>query len=305
VATTTDDDVRRRVLSSVLKPPDFQSSSSLVKVEIGAKSHRGTTRPDNEDHYLVMQLGRGLQTLATSLPKSDLPPRQFEERAYAMLVADGLGQKGSGSLAGRVALSTIANLAVHYGEWNLRIDPTTAAQVIEKGLFLYGSADQAVEARSAGIEALSEMATALTVAYSVGDHLFVGNVGHTRAYLFREGRLTRLTRDQTMASHLAETGRPVAMKQSAQDFHHVLTDVIGGAPGERPAVEIEHFRLINGDAVLLCTNGLTDAVTDNQICEVLSMRRRSREQCRMLVSLANQTCGQDNVTVILAQYEMP
>jgi len=57
--------------------------------------------------------------------------------------------------------------------------------------------------------------------------------------------------------------------------------------------------------VLLCTNGLTDAVTDPQICEVLSMRRHSREQCRMLVSLANKMSGEDNVTVVLAQYEMP
>ena len=70
MATTTDDDVRRRVLSSVLKPPDFQSSSSLVKVEIGAKSHRGVTRHDNEDHYLVMRLRRDLQTLATRDRKS-------------------------------------------------------------------------------------------------------------------------------------------------------------------------------------------------------------------------------------------
>ena len=73
----------------------------------------------------------------------------------------------------------------------------------------------------------------------------------------------------------------------------------------RPEVDIEHFRLVNGDCLLLCTNGLTDMVDDECIAETLSLRRHANEQCRILVDMANKRGGRDNVTAIVAQYEVP
>jgi len=70
-------------------------------------------------------------------------------------------------------------------------------------------------------------------------------------------------------------------------------------------VEVDRFRLINGDCVLLCTNGLTDMVGDDQIAEVLALRRSAGEQCAILTDLANDAGGKDNITVVLAQYLIP
>ena len=148
------------------------------------------------------------------------------------------------------------------------------------------------------------MTTALTIAYSAGDDLFVAHVGHSRAYLFREGELTRLTRDHTIAQHLADTNRPAAVERRAQDLRHILTDAVGAA-GAHPLVEIERFRLKNGDCVLLCTNGLTDMVNENRIADVLAHRREPRAQCAMLIDLANSAGGGDNITVVLAEYQIP
>src|SRR5688500_11500427 len=103
---------RRFALSPLLGTQDTLPSSSSVRVTIGARTHLGAVRQINEDHYLVVRLGRAQETLATSLPASDVPPT-FAESGYAMLVADGLGQDGAGSVASRVALSTIAHLALH------------------------------------------------------------------------------------------------------------------------------------------------------------------------------------------------
>ena len=113
---------RRLALSPLLGGDDTSPSSATVRVTIGARTHQGVVRQSNEDHYLVMRLGRSQETLATSLPAGDVPA-PFSESGYAMLVADGLGEDGSGSVASRVALSTIAHLALHYGKWNVRIDP--------------------------------------------------------------------------------------------------------------------------------------------------------------------------------------
>ena len=115
--------------------------------------------------------------------------RAFEECGYAMLVADGLGEGGAGSVASRVALSTIAHLALHYGQWNVRVDAATAAEIVERAEWFYSQADAAVHTRAASSPVLKGMTTALTAAYTAGDDLFIAHVGHSRAYLFRDGRV--------------------------------------------------------------------------------------------------------------------
>src|SRR5678815_2964375 len=95
---------RRAALSPLLASTEFRPLSASVKVEIGAHSGRGSSTRLNDDHYLVLHLGRHQQTIATSLSSADLPPT-FDEHAYAMLVADGLGEDGAGAVASRVSLS--------------------------------------------------------------------------------------------------------------------------------------------------------------------------------------------------------
>jgi PPM family protein phosphatase len=294
---------RRYALSTLLGKHDTPPSSASVRVTIGARTHLGAVRHINEDHYLVVRLSRGQETLATSLPASDVPPT-FAESGYAMLVADGLGLDGSGSVASRVALSTIAHLALHYGRWNLRIDPVTAEQVMERAEWFYAQADTAVHTRASSSAVLKGMTTALTIAYSAGEDLFIAHVGHSRAYLFRRGALTRLTRDDTIEQHLADTNRPAAIERRAQDLRHILTDAVG-AQGAKPLVAVERFRLLDGDCVMLCTNGLTDMVNESSIAEVLAHRREPRAQCAMLIDLANRSGGADNITVVLAEYQVP
>src|SRR5882672_2920750 len=109
---------RRRALSPVLDTETFQTLSSAVRVELGATSRRGTRRPQNDDHYLAIRLARSQAVISTSLASSDLPDN-FHEQAFAFLVADGLGDRGVGSMASRIALSTFAHLALHFGQWNV------------------------------------------------------------------------------------------------------------------------------------------------------------------------------------------
>src|SRR4026209_1882667 len=100
------DTARRAALSPIRGRDDNLPSSSSVRVNIGARSHQGTLRQRNEDHYLVVRVGREQVTLATSLSGSAVPPH-FEESGYAMLVADGLGEGGAGSVASRGAARNV------------------------------------------------------------------------------------------------------------------------------------------------------------------------------------------------------
>src|SRR5215207_5188503 len=116
-------DVRRRALLSRASPfGEFRPLSATVQVAIAARTRRGPSHAANDDHYLVLRIGRSQETLATSLSPGELPAA-FEEHGYAMLVADGLGKSGAGSVASRVALSAIAHMSLDQGHWNLRVDP--------------------------------------------------------------------------------------------------------------------------------------------------------------------------------------
>jgi protein phosphatase len=294
---------RRRVLSPVLDTERFQTLSSAVRVELGATSRRGRLRPQNDDHYLAIRLARSQAVMATSLASSDLP-ENFQEQAFAFVVADGLGDKGVGSFASRIALSTFAHLALHFGQWNVRIDRYTAAQVMDRAKRFYEKINDEVRKRGQEDAALRGMATTLTGAYSAGDDLFIAHVGHSRAYCFREGELLRLTADHTIAGRNATGPHPQAVPRSSQDLGHILTDTLGRSPA-LPEILIEHFRLRDGDRLLLCTNGLTDVLDDEQIAETLSGRRRPQEDCVALADLAAGRNGEDDVTVVLADYRIP
>jgi PPM family protein phosphatase len=281
-----------------LRPP-----SATVQVEFAARSHAGRSQTHNEDHYLIQALGRTQRTLSTSLPAADLPG-PFEEYAYVMLVADGVGGKGPGALASRVALSTLAHLALHFGQWNVRVDEQTAADIVERAEWFYQQTHDVLREKGLNRAETAGMATSLTAAYSAGDELFVAHVGHTRAYMFRTGELVQLTHDQTVASRFAEAVRPTPVAVESDDLRHILTDTIGGS-NANPEVEISRHRLVHGDCVLLCTDGLSDLVSDDGIAEVLTLRRSLDEQCTRLIDLALDRGGTDNVTVVLAQYNIP
>jgi serine/threonine protein phosphatase PrpC len=231
--------------------------------------------------------------------------RRFDEHGYAMLVADGIGGTGPGALASRVALSTLAHLALHYGRWNVRVDGPTASEIIERAEWYYRRVNEAVIERAKENPLLAGMATTMTAAYGAGDDLFLAHVGHSRAYIFRDGELTQLTNDDTVANLFAQAApRPFPVDRATEDLKHILTDTIGGGSG-KPAVQAAHFRIWDGDRVLLCTDGLISQVGDERIAEVLTLQRRLDEQCQMLIDLALEQGGPDNITVVLAQYRVP
>src|SRR5256885_10824071 len=95
---------RRRAFSPVLQVEDFRPLSSTVRVEFGAHSDGRPRQAPNEDHYLVVRLGRSQETVLTTLSEADVPQR-FIEHGYAMLVADGIGDTGAGGLASRIAIT--------------------------------------------------------------------------------------------------------------------------------------------------------------------------------------------------------
>ena len=287
------------LLTSKPTEDTFPPLSSIVRVQVAARSNRGGRRV-NTDHFLIVELGRYQRTIATNLPEGEVPVR-FEEAGYGMIVADGLGK--AGATASRLAITTLANLVLQFGKWQLRIDPDTADDVIDRAKRFYSKVDRTVTEIGSEQTDLSGMGATLTAAFSAGDTLFLAHVGHSRAYLFRGGVLTQLTSDQTVRQRIADSGLG-PFEAAANELDHVLTDVMGGHA--RPArIQVGQFGLRGGDCVLLCTNGLSDVVDDTSAAAVLGTQAPLEERCGALVDLALARGTRDNVTAVLAKYDLP
>jgi protein phosphatase len=242
----------------------------------------------------------------TSLPDEAIGAR-FDEYGYAMVVADGMGGEGTGEAASHLAIATLVHLVRHFGKWNLRVDEATAREIMARAERFYRHVDATVTSQRY-VGPVRRDQTTLTAVFGAGHDLFFAHVGHSRAYLSRDGQLMRLTRDHTIGREQANTvgtAPLVDVSASACDLAHILTDTIGMSGFVGPRIDIERFQLFDDDRVLVCTNGLTDTVDEQQIGSALASDRSPDDQCRTLVDLAMAAGGEDDVTALVARYRMP
>jgi len=278
-------------------------SSSLVEVDLAGLSHQGKVRPRNEDHFLTARFGRALETLQTNLPAGELPGR-FEEAGYAALVADGMGGAAGGEAASRLAIATLVDLVLATPDWILRLDEGRAEEVLRRARERAGQLRSALRGEALADPALGGSGTTLTLAWSLGAALFVLHAGDSRAYLCRGGRLSRLTRDHTVAQELADRGLIGQEQVAAHPMRHFLTQAFG-AGCARVVPEVRQWALQDGDCLLLCTDGLTNMVAEPAIAAALAAGGSAEQTCRGLIDQALEAGGRDNVTAVVARYRIP
>jgi len=279
------------------------SYSSLVRIDVAALSHRGHVRRDNEDSFLVTRLGRTLETLLTSLSDAEAP-KLAEEVNYVMIVADGMGGHAAGEVASRMALSAIVGIALDMPDWIVKLNEGYAREVERRTRDRVREVGALLFDEGARDPALSGMGTTLTAARSLGRDLQITHVGDSRAYLFRAGELHHLTRDHTYAQLLVDLGRLPSTDAADPRHRHILTNVLGGSDRD-VKVDIDLMKLEDGDRVLLCSDGLTEMVDDKTIADILAGASASEQACDALVQRALDNGGRDNVTVIVAGYQLP
>jgi PPM family protein phosphatase len=279
----------------------FPPLSATTRAEFAVQTRRGSSHAVNEDHYLVTRLGRNHETLFTSLSE-DVIPRRFDEFAYAMVVADGMGP--AGEVASRLAVAALLELTLRFGQWRVRVEEQIASDIIAKINGFYRQIDSALlHANRSG--ARVPLHTTLTAAVSGGQDLFFAHVGHSRAYLFRERELVQLTRDHTHAIRRDSLRVSlVDLTDTAADHHHILTDALGAGTND-PQIDIERLTLSDSDVMLLCTNGLTDVVSDQEIAAILASTPVVEEQSAALMARAAAAGASDDATVVVARYHVP
>jgi protein phosphatase len=275
------------------------SVAEAIRIECSAVSDPGQVRPTNEDQFLIGDLRKSLMIYQTSLSRQDHSRLIGDPQGRLLLVADGMGGMGGGRTASSVVVDTVVEYVVNVMPWFFRLDQAHEEDLRGELAAVVKRCEASLRQAAERGEGSPRMGTTLTLAYLLWPRAYVVHAGDSRCYLFRDGSLRQVTRDQTLAQRLAENRVLTPEQAEESSWRNVLWSAIGGAAEElRP--EVYTLELEVGDALLLCTDGLTKHVPDREIASVLAARVSADDACRKLVGLANRAGGTDNVTVVLA-----
>lgn len=282
-------------------PLPSPSNRPLVTRVFG-KSDVGRERAENQDRFLIAS---PVSTLwrRKSKPSEPLPFADIDGELF--VVADGMGGHAAGAEASALAVEAVETslLSTLRGLFSVGDDAAKeGAEMLDQMTHALRAADARVTAEAARSPDKRDMGTTLTMAYRCGAWLFVVHAGDSRCYLLRAGTLHRITRDHTLVGEMVRRGVLGAEEAERHELRHVVTNAIGGSvPGVRS--EGHRLRLQAHDVLLLCTDGLTEMVTDHEIRHVLESEAEPRRACDELCAIANDRGGVDNITVIVARFE--
>ncbi len=273
-----------------------------VIAAVAGKTHKGQVRADNQDHFLVASLERALLVEDSSLPAEAGTRLTDTPQGRLFIVADGIGGHGGGEVASAVAVDAMAHYAFETMPWVLGRNDCSMDE-LEGGLRDAMEKAQARIRRVARRKNLnSDLGTTLTMGYVAWPEMFLVHVGDSRAYLYRDDKLHRLTRDHTLAQQLVDGNAMSEEEAKSSRLAHVLVNAMGGSSDDLH-VELHRVELKLDDQLLFCSDGLYDMIGDSAIEAYLSESERPvNDVVELLVGAANAAGGRDNVTVVLARF---
>ncbi|HEU5466342.1 MAG TPA: Stp1/IreP family PP2C-type Ser/Thr phosphatase [Gemmatimonadales bacterium] len=271
----------------------FGRSPKPVKLHLFAKTDLGKTRDHNEDNYLVADLTRRVHELTPSVKNHDVG-----ERGSLLMIADGMG----GAAAGEVASEMAADSVYEHLEHTWLADKEATAQRFAFRL------KEAIETANTKIHNYAKehpevrgMGTTTTAAGVLGDHLYLTQIGDSRAYLVRNGTAIQITKDQSLMQRLVEAGELTEEEAAHSERRNIILQALG--PDAKIKVDLTYQELRKGDTVVLCSDGLSGQVKKEEIAEIAGKAVDLSAACDQLIALANERGGPDNITVIIARFD--
>ncbi|MGH7614275.1 MAG: PP2C family protein-serine/threonine phosphatase [Gemmatimonadales bacterium] len=281
---------RTTAISAGRKPRDDE-------IDAYGLSHTGKVRENNQDHFLIASLRKQMQVHLTSLPSSD-QVSGTERLAFLAMVADGVGGGPKGEEASRLAAAAVTRYVTESMQCYYGADPRKEESfptVLEEAAL---QCHMDLTRRSRGDAEHSGMATTLTLWLGVWPRAYLLQVGDSRFYLLRDGTLTQISRDQTMAQDLLDQGTMTRTDLLNTRWANVLASAIGGPQAAPVVTRLEQAW---GDTGLLCSDGLTKHVSDERIRERLLSMTSAKQVCEVLLQDALDAGGSDNITILVGR----
>jgi serine/threonine protein phosphatase PrpC len=279
-----------QALPNTRKPRDDE-------IDVHGLTHAGRVRTENQDHFLLATIHKRVNVIATNLEKQQQLPAGEQRVAFLAMVADGVGGEEGGAEASAVALES----AMQYVNdsmsclYDRDVAESTFTDLLQRCAL---QSHEAIRERASANARHASMATTLTLFMGVWPAYYLVQLGDSRYYLWREGRLTQITRDQTLANDLVDQGILSRAQAPHTRFAHVLSSALGADTAE-PVVTRLHAEW---DYVhLLCSDGLTKHVSDERIADRLANMTSAKQVCEQLLADALEDGGSDNITIIVGR----
>lgn len=276
--------------------PTRPEPEALGDIDVAGLSHTGLVPTENQDHFLVATMRKSVQVTSSNLDPARLDGRLGGAQAYLMVVADGVGGRVGGAAASSRAVETTLEYVARATGCFQSINVEEEAAFIEKMEAAVHQAHESLRLEYGDSEWAP--ATTLTMVMLVPPRAYIVHVGDTRAYYLRRGRLFQLTRDQTFGQYLLDTGAMTEEQVAASPMGRTLASAVGSSE-VNPAVGL--IDLEAGDTVLLCSDGLTKHVPNDDLARLLLGAASAREACETLVAQALAGGGSDNISVVVAR----
>lgn len=276
-----------------------------VHATVYGLSDAGRRRAENQDAFLIADLGapvdEGPWRVSTD---ADVPPEPacFDVGPCGVLavVADGMGGAAAGAVASRLAVAEIYGAMATWCAPEAGLTPERFARRLRQAV---DDANAAIHAHAGRDSECHGMGTTATAGGIVGGCLFLAQVGDSRAYLARAGRIEQLTRDQSLVQSLMDVGTLSADQAEQSGYASVLLQALG--PTARVEVDLTRQEVRRGDLLILCSDGLYRTMPAADIAARAERLEDPAELCRELVESANERGGPDNVTVVAVRLDGP
>lgn len=259
-----------------------------ILTSVYARSDRGNVRENNEDNFIIADITTGR---ACSAPQSI--DRELEQNRLLLAVSDGMGGAQAGEIASAIA---VYGLRAELMRLNDARDPverlTKAVEKVNK-LILDKSSESPL---------LRGMGATLTAAFVERSRVYLAEVGDSRAYIIRHGSIRQVTVDQSLYAMLSETGEyKRGEKAPAPTSKNVLLQSLGGQESVQVALSCVELRA--GDHLVLCSDGLSNKLSTEEIRKFVNRSPNLEAACRTMVDVAKRRGGEDNITVVLARFD--
>lgn len=269
----------------------MNTNDTINQIVVFGLSDRGLQRDNNEDHFMVADLTRKVLGVQDNQLRPELFHHNIGACGTVLIVADGVGGYEGGEIASQLAVDTVAAALIDKAAQGLPMH--------EQLVWAVDAAHEAIRKCHNPAGQTRHMASTLTAVHVGHGVMTIAQVGDSRAYWFRTGKLTQLTEDQSVVQMMQKKG----MLTPEEALHHPHRNIILQALGQDkpvlPAVQTLTYQ--HDDCLLLCSDGLSSYVAHEQIEAIMASGEDEFRRCRRLVEAANAAGGADNVTVLLAR----
>ncbi|MEJ7809699.1 MAG: protein phosphatase 2C domain-containing protein [Gemmatimonadaceae bacterium] len=261
----------------------------------------GRAREHNEDALLIADL-----TTGRASADGELRDHHAGARGTLFMVADGLGGAASGEIASGMATDVI--LEELRSRWTNTAAVPAGAASGKVGAAFAAALKGAAETANARIHAYAlehpehkGMGTTVTLAGLLGETLYLGQVGDSRAYIIRNGHAEQITKDQSLMQRLVEAGEMTPEEAEQSERRNIILQALG--PEALVRIDLTHQPVRRGDVLVLCTDGLSGLVRREEIAAVVGDGDDLAAAADRLIAMANENGGPDNITVVLARFD--